>query len=62
MTYTFTRTQKQRLQELEAPDEFFGLIFETENERNKRFQEISTSLEKDHRENIKNFLSSIFVR
>ncbi len=56
MTYIFTRTQMQRLKELEAPDEFFGLNFETENERNKRFQEISTSLEKYHRENIKNFL------
>jgi phenylalanyl-tRNA synthetase alpha chain len=57
MKYTFTRTQIQRLKELEASDEIFGLSFESEDERNKNFQEISNSLEKFHRENIKNFLS-----
>jgi len=56
MAFSFSKTQQQRLKELDAPDEFFLLSFETKSERDKRFQEISTSLEKYHRENLMNFL------
>ncbi|WP_287586862.1 pyrrolysine--tRNA(Pyl) ligase large subunit [Candidatus Borrarchaeum sp.] len=56
MAFIFSKTQQQRLKELDAPDEFFLLSFETKSERDKRFQEISTSLEKYHRENLMNFL------
>ena len=57
MTFVLTKTQMQRLKELGAEDEFFALGFETKSERDKYFQEISTSLEKKHRENLKNFLN-----
>ncbi|MFX1520485.1 MAG: pyrrolysine--tRNA(Pyl) ligase large subunit [Promethearchaeota archaeon] len=56
MAFVFTKTQMQRLKELDAEDELFELNFETESERDKCFQEISTSLEKHHRENLKAFL------
>lgn len=56
MVFVFTKTQMQRLKELDAEDDFFALNFETESERDKCFQEISTSLEKHHRENLKAFL------
>ncbi len=56
MTLNFSKTQLQRLKELDAPEGFFLLSFETKSERDKRFQEISTTLEKNHRENLMNFL------
>jgi pyrrolysyl-tRNA synthetase-like protein len=56
MAFVFTKTQMQRLKELDADDAFFALNFETESERDKCFQDISTSLEKHHRENLKAFL------
>ena len=56
MAFVFSKTQMQRLKELDADDEFFALSFETRSERDKLFQEISTNLEKNHRENLKNFL------
>lgn len=56
MAFIFSKTQQQRLKELDAPERFFLLSFETISEREKRFQEISTFLEKNHRENLKNFL------
>lgn len=56
MCFVFTTTQQQRLKELDAPNEFFVLNFKTKSERDKRFQEISTSLERLHREKLKCFL------
>jgi phenylalanyl-tRNA synthetase alpha chain len=56
MNLVFTKAQNQRLKELDTPDEFFALRFETKSERDIRFQEISISLEKHHRENLKEFL------
>jgi phenylalanyl-tRNA synthetase alpha chain len=56
MAFVFSKTQQQRLKELDAPEGSFLLSFKTKSERDKHFQEISTSLEKYHRENIMTFL------